>query len=158
MIVIHPIPPESNDFDPDVEPDIDIETETLDAIVQPILGFIRHLKALRSPSKIPLQDDELTLLIVLSLLADPHHWIGKKVTRHLFKVWIERGGKIPNSRSLSKSLYERDCFEFACQYLYDLKIPVQEIAMALGVTRMTIYNTLRFLRDEDFSMLHSTED
>lgn len=88
--------------------------------------------------------DEYLVTILLSLLADPHHHVGKLITRNLFKTWIDRGGQIPVQGTLSRALKEKDTFEFAIQYLYDYGLAIKEIANALGCCQATVRQSIRY--------------
>lgn len=89
------------------------------------------------------------ITILLSLLSDPHHRIGKLVTKDLIRVWYERGGQLPIRGSLSRELTERGPFEFAVQYLYDYGVKTADIARAFSVNKHTIYRHLKYLRAND---------
>jgi hypothetical protein len=113
--------------------------------VNVILAFVEHLISTGgSRRKLPLDRDRLLVTLILALLTDPHHHVGKVITRDLFKTWIERGGKVPIQGYLSRSLRETDEFEFAVQYLYDYGMKLSDIAMALGCTEQTIRNVLKY--------------
>ena len=112
--------------------------------VNVILAFVQHLAQKPSVTKAPLDRDRLMITLVLALLSDPHHHVGKKITRDLFKVWIERGGRVPQRGIISRSLREADEFDFAVQYLYDYGMPIKDIAMALGCSEPTIKSALKY--------------
>lgn len=140
--------------------------------VKIVLSFTRHLEALRgiktakkvcpackhSFDPLAIRDrDEYLITLLLSILADPHHHIGKLITRDLFKVWIERGGIVPKQGCLTRALREQDTFDFAAQYLYDYGMPVKEIAIALGAGEVTVRKAIRFYRKEDTDDLQSVD-
>lgn len=119
--------------------------------VDTILAFTHSIEAMRKAND-PLcinDRDRWLVTAILTLLSDPHHHVGKTITRDLFKLWIERGGRVPKKGHLARSLRETDQFEFAAQYLYDYGMPITEIAIVLGVCRLTAYQMIRYLKEED---------
>ena len=132
--------------------------------VKVVLAFTRHLEGMKgtktakkvcpackhSFDPLAIRDrDEYLITILLSILADPHHHIGKLITRDLFKVWIERGGIVPKQGMLSRELREQDTFDFAAQYLYDYGMPIKEIAIALGAGEATVRTAIRYWRKKE---------
>lgn len=141
--------------------------------VKVVLAFTRHLEGMKgtktakkvcpackhSFDPLAIRDrDEYLITILLSILADPHHHIGKLITRDLFKVWIERGGIVPKQGMLSRELREQDTFDFAAQYLYDYGMPVKEIAIALGAGEATVRKAIRYYRKEDADGQQSVDE
>jgi hypothetical protein len=112
--------------------------------VNVILAFVEHLASASRSTKVPVDRERMIITLILALLTDPHHHVGKVITRDLFKTWIERGGKVPIQGYLSRALRETDEFEFAVQYLYDYGMPMRDIAMALGCTEQTIRNVIKY--------------
>ncbi len=125
-----------------------------------ILTFARYLEGMRmKKSPMVVNDrDRWFITIILSLLADPNHHVGKLITRDIVKVWIERGGQIPKPGPIARFMREADQFEFAAQYLYDYGMPTSEIGIVLGASYDTVWRALRYIREQgrDFSKL-STE-
>lgn len=132
--------------------------------VEIVLAFTRHIESLRTTKtgkKVcpackqgfdPLsirERDRYLVTILLSILADPHHHIGKIVTKNLLKVWFERGGTAGVRGQLANALRDKDQFEFAMQYLYDYGLPPKDIAMALGVNVHTVYRRIKYLKPGD---------
>ncbi len=112
--------------------------------VEVILAFVRHLAQKPTVTKRPLDRDRLIITLVLALLSDPHHHVGKKITRDLFKTWIERGGRVPQRGLIARAIREDDEFDFAVQYLYDYGMPIKDIAMALGCSEPTVLSTIKY--------------
>ena len=132
--------------------------------VEIVLAFTRHIESLRTTKTVkkvcpackqgfdPLsirERDRYLVTILLSILADPHHHIGKIVTKNLLKVWFERGGTACVRGQLANALRDKDQFEFATQYLYDYGLPPKDIAMALGVNVHTVYRRIKYFKPGD---------
>lgn len=131
-------------------------------LVKIILAFTQHIEGQRGIktgikkvcpackcSFNPLESasrDEFLATIILSLVADPNHHVGKTVGRQLFKTWIDRGGRVPKHGALSREMREKAQFEFAVQYLYDYGMPVKEIANALSCSELTVRNHIKYQR------------
>ena len=123
--------------------------------VEMILAFARHIEGSRlkrDPLSIPDRDRWLIALI-LALISDPYHHVGRTIGRHAFKTWIDRGGKVPKQGMIARPLKEPDQFEFAAQYLYDSGMKIKDIAMALGSCEMTIRHTLKYLSTEELQAI-----
>ena len=120
--------------------------------IEIILEALQHIESLR-PRNDPLADmvdrDRLIVAVVLGLLSDPKHHVGKYVGKSLIRAWIERGGQVPMAQKLTRFMKEPDTFEFACQYLHDYGLKVKDIAMALGVSHMAVYRRVWNPRPED---------
>jgi len=119
--------------------------------VEIILAFASQIEGARlkrDPLSIPDRDRWLITLI-LALISDPHHHVGRVIGRHAFKTWIDRGGKVPRQGTIARCLKEQDQFEFAAQYLYDSGMKVKDIAMALGSCELTIRHVLKYLSTEE---------
>lgn len=86
--------------------------------------------------------DEYLVTILLSILSDPDHFVGKKVTRNLFKTWIDRGGRVPIQGFLSRIIREQDSFDFAVRYLYDSGVSIKVIASAFCIAQSTVKTIL----------------
>ncbi len=114
---------------------------------------IEHYDGLRSrldPLKDIMDRERLLVAIIIGMLSDPNHPVGKHLGRDLLAVWIERGGKVPRPYYLSRGLLEPSQFDFTVQYLHDYGMKTTEIANALGVDRQTVYSRVRYMKhDED---------
>ena len=135
---------------PKIEVEEPADFESTDP-VDIILVFLKHIEGHRMrKSPMVINDrDRLLVTMILSLLADPSHHVGKLITRDIIKVWIDRGGHIPRPGQLARSMREPDNFEFAAQYLYDYGMPITEIAIVLGVHRDTVTRTLKYIKEND---------
>lgn len=123
--------------------------------VEIILAFARQIRESRmqkDPLKINDQDAWFVTLI-LALITDPNHHVGRIIGRHAFKTWIDRGGKVPKQGTIARTLKEQDQFEFAAQYLYDSGMKVKDIAMALGSCELTIRHYLKYLSAEELQTI-----
>jgi len=116
-----------------------------------ILEFTQNLEGLRlKRDPLVINDrDRWFVTLILSMISDPNHRIGRLITKDLIRVWIARGGVVPVHGFISRELAERGPFEFAVQYLYDYGMSVAEIARAFNTTRVTIHRYLKFLRDDE---------
>ena len=125
------------------------ETDPVDVI----LAFADHLEGARHPKDVNFiaDRDRWFVTLILSLITDPHHHVGKVITRDLFRTWIDRGGKVPIKGHLAQALRERDEFQFACQSLYDLNVPVKDIAQALMVDVRTVRQAIRWWKEGESS-------
>jgi len=87
--------------------------------IEIIMEALQHIESLR-PRNDPLANvvdrDRLIVAVVLGLLSDPKHHVGKYVGKSLIRAWIERGGQVPMAQKLTRFMKEPDTFEFACQY------------------------------------------
>ncbi len=114
---------------------------------------IDHYDGLRSrldPLKDIMDRERLLVAIILGMLSDPNHPVGKHLGRDMLAAWIERGGKVPRPYYLSRSILETSQFDFTVQYLYDYGMKTTEIANALGVSRDAVYSRVRYRKpDED---------
>lgn len=116
--------------------------------VNVIYAFIEHLMGMKGRGgKIPVDREKLIITTILALLSDPHHHVGKLITRDLFRTWIERGGRVPIIGMLAREMREPDQFQFAVQYLYDYGMPIREIANVLGCHEMTVRTNLKYLKE-----------
>jgi len=128
--------------------------------VEIILAFARHIEVSRL-KRDPLQlhdRDRWFVTLILALISDPHHHVGRIIGRHAFKTWIDRGGKVPRQGTIARCLKEQDQFEFAAQYLYDSGMKIKDIAMALGSCELTIRHTLKYLSTEDQQTMKEIEN
>lgn len=119
--------------------------------VEIILAFARQIEGARlkrDPLSIP-DHDRWFVTLILALISDPYHHVGRIIGRHAFKTWIDRGGKVPKQGNIARTLKEEDQFEFAVQYLYDSGMKVKDIAMALGSCELTIRHYLKYLSTEE---------
>jgi hypothetical protein len=128
--------------------DIPLPSNDPDDPVNQVYGFIVEVLGPRSKGKIPVDRERLIITMTMAMLADPNHKVGKKIGRHLFKTWIERGGRIPYHR-LSRKVCEPDQFMFAAQYLHDHGMAYAEIANVFGVHPMTIYRNIKHHREDE---------
>ena len=121
--------------------------------VEVILAFAEHLEGSRHPKDVNFiaDRDRWFVTLILSLITDPHHPVGKVITRDLFRTWMDRGGKVPIKGHLARTLRERDEFQFACQSLYDLNVSVKDIAHALMVDTRTVRDTIRWWKEGESS-------
>lgn len=123
--------------------------------VEIILAFASQIEGARlkrDPLSIP-DRDRWFITLILALISDPHHHVGRVIGRHAFKTWIDRGGKVPKQGNISRTLKEQDQFEFAAQYLYDSGMKVKDIAMALGSCELTIRHVLKYLSTEELQAI-----
>jgi hypothetical protein len=127
---------------------IPIPSEDPDDPVNVVYDFIIGFLGERSKGKVPIDRERLIITLTLAMLTDPNHRVGKTIGRDLFKVWIDRGGKIPK-RGLGRRLCEPDQFEFAMQYLYDHGMTLKEIANVFGIHWVTVHRVLKYLREAD---------
>ena len=126
-----------------------------DDSVEIILTFARQIEGARlkrDPLSIP-DRDRWFITLILALISDPHHHVGRVIGRHAFKTWIDRGGKVPKQGNIARTLKEQDQFEFAAQYLYDSGMKVKDIAMALGSCELTIRHVLKYLSTEELQAI-----
>jgi len=123
--------------------------------VEIILTFARHIEGSRlKKDQMQLYDsDRWFVTLILALISDPHHHVGRVIGRHAFKTWIDRGGKVPRQGTIARCLKEQDQFEFAAQYLYDSGMKVKDIAMALGSCELTIRHVLKYLSTEELQAI-----
>ena len=119
--------------------------------VEIILAFSRQIEGSRlKRDPLSINDhDRWFITLVLTLISDPSHHVGRTIGRHAFKTWIDRGGKVPKQGNIARTLKEQDQFEFAAQYLYDSGMKVKDIAIALGSCEFTIRNYLKYLSTEE---------
>jgi hypothetical protein len=123
--------------------------------VEIILAFANQIEGARlkrDPLSIP-DRDRWFITLILALVSDPNHHVGRVIGRHLFKTWIDRGGKVPKQGTIARTLKEQDQFEFAAQYLYDSGMKVKDIAMALGSCELTIRHYLKHLSTEELQTI-----
>ena len=128
--------------------------------IEIILAFARQIEGARL-QRDPMQihdRDRWFVTLILSLISDPHHHVGRVVGRHAFKTWIDRGGKVPKQGNIARCLKEEDQFEFAAQYLYDSGMKVKDIAMALGSCELTIRHVMKYLSQEEYQSLHEENE
>jgi len=128
--------------------------------VEIILAFANQIEGARlkrDPLSIP-DRDRWFITLILALISDPHHHVGRVIGRHAFKTWIGRGGKVPKQGTIARTLKEQDQFEFAAQYLYDSGMKVKDIAMALGACELTIRQVLKYLSQEEYQSLHEENE
>ncbi|MCC8991814.1 MAG: hypothetical protein LM514_04390 [Streptococcus sp.] len=128
--------------------------------IEIILAFARQIEGARL-QRDPMQihdRDRWFVTLILALISDPHHHVGRVVGRHAFKTWIDRGGKVPKQGNIARCLKEEDQFEFAAQYLYDSGMKVKDIAMELGACELTIRQVLKYLSQEEYQSIHSEID
>lgn len=124
--------------------------------VEIILAFARQIEGARL-QRDPMQihdRDRWFVTLILALISDPHHHVGRVVGRHAFKTWIDRGGKVPKQGNIARCLKDEDQFEFAAQYMYDSGMKVKDIARALGACELTIRQVLKYLSQEEYQSLH----
>lgn len=113
---------------------------------------IEHYDGLRSrldPLKDLMDRERLLVAIILGMLSDPNHPVGKHLGRYMLAAWIERGGKVPRPYYLSRSILEPAQFDFTVQYLHDYGMKTTEIANALGVSRDAVYNRVRYKKSDE---------
>lgn len=123
--------------------------------VEIILSFANQIEGARlkrDPLSIP-DRDRWFITLILALVSDPNHHVGRVIGRHAFKTWIDRGGKVPKQGTIARTLKEQDQFEFAAQYLYDSGMKVKDIAMALGSCELTIRHYLKYLSTEELQAI-----
>jgi len=128
--------------------------------VEIILAFANQIEGARlkrDPLSIP-DRDRWFVTLILALISDPYHHVGRVIGRHAFKTWIDRGGKVPKQGNIARTLKESDQFEFAAQYMYDSGMKVKDIAMALGSCELTIRHVLKYLSQEEYQSLHEEND
>lgn len=125
-----------------------------------LLTFAKYIEGQRmKKSPVPINDRERWFVtLILSVLADPNHHVGKLIMRNLIKVWIERGGIIPKRGPLAKFMRETDQFEFAVQYLYDYGMTMTEIGRVMGVNYMTVGRHLRFIKEVDRKLISESDE
>ena len=136
------------------------EPAEFDDPVNIILTFASHLEGMRmKKSPMVINDrDRWFITLILSLLADPNHHVGKLIMRDIVKVWIDRGGILPKRGPIAKFMRESDQFEFASQYLYDYGMPITEIGIVLGVHRMTVARCLKYIKEEDRQLVTESDE
>lgn len=121
--------------------------------VEMVMRAIEHYDGLRSrldPLKDMMDRERLLVAIILGMLSDPNHPVGKHLGRNAISAWIERGGKVPRPHYTSRRIMEPSQFDFTVQYLYDYGMKITEIANALGVDRNMVYKRVRYKKpDED---------
>ena len=120
--------------------------------VEMVMRAIEHYDGLRSridPLKDIMDRERLLVAIIIGMLSDPNHPVGKHLGRDLLAAWIERGGKVPRPYYLSRGLLEPSQFDFTVQYLHDYGMKTTEIANALGVDRQTVYSRVRYMKHEE---------
>ena len=132
------------------EPDFTLSLDDTDPDpVDVVLHFAHRLEAMRSASHpLKIERDRLFVTLILALLSDPHHPVGQRITRPLFRTYIERGGKVPRQGRLSLSLLDDDQFTHTVGYLFDSGMKPAEIARALGVRYQTVTRYLQRI-DQD---------
>ena len=118
--------------------------------VETILQLTRHLEGLRN-AKDPLEvndRDRWLVTLVLELLSDPKHHIGKVIGKQAFKTWILRGGRLPTRGYNGIAVIDRDQFEHALLYLSDLGIGPVALGEAFSMKYTSIYEILKRLKSE----------
>lgn len=125
-------------------------TEAIDPI-DILVRFIQRITQLPSSTRFPVTKDRdrLIVTLLLAILSDPNHHINKFITKPLLKVYLERGGRIPQQGILSRSMRDRDQFDHTVQYLYDYGLSIPDIARTLGTHPNTIHKHLKYIREED---------
>ena len=124
--------------------------ETIDQdVVDTILEFAEWVEGRRHKNDtLCVNDrDRWFVTIILGLVSDPHHRVGKVVGRRLLKTWIERGGKLPIEGISQKNIYDDEQLQFAIRYMRDYGMPIEEISNALGLNRLTIMKHLKYYRE-----------
>lgn len=118
-------------------------------VVDTILEFAEWLEGRRHKNDtLCVNDrDRWLVTIILGLVSDPNHRVGKVVGRRLFKTWIERGGKLPLEGISQKNIYECEQLQFAIRYMRDYGMTIEEISNALGLNRLTIMKHLKYYRE-----------
>ncbi len=118
--------------------------------VDVILHFAQRLESLRA-TRNPLQidRDRLLVTIILALLSDPHHHVGKRITKPILQCYLERGGRLYRKGTLAKAMRDPDQFQHTVRYLRDYGMKIRQIAEALGVTIHTVERVLSEMRQQD---------
>ena len=117
--------------------------------VQIILRFAHKIEAARHKNDpLPINDrDEWFVAIVLGLITDPHHLIGRFVGRAAFKAWLRRGGKVPRGGGIP-SVIDNEQFLHALLYLHDLGIGVSDLSRAFSFSVERINQLLKEAEDK----------
>ena len=112
--------------------------------VQVILQFAKRIEESRNKNDpLPINDrDEWFVTLVLGLITDPRHMVGRFVGRAAFKEWIRRGGKAPRFGKLP-SVIDNEQFLHALLYLHDAGVSVTDLAKAFSFTTVHIINLLK---------------
>lgn len=118
--------------------------------VDVVLHFAHRIEAMRS-SRNPIQmdRDRLLVTIILALLSDPHHHVGKQITKPILQCYLDRGGRLNKPGVLARAMRDPDQFRHTIQYLYDSGMKIRNIAEALGVHYNTVIRHLSDVRKED---------
>lgn len=108
--------------------------------VETILQLTARLEGLRNAKDtLSVNDrDRWLVTLVLELLSDPNHHIGKEIGKQAFKTWVERGGRLPGAGYHRIAVIDRDQLEHALLYLSDLGVSNTDLtkAFSLGITRI----------------------
>lgn len=120
--------------------------------VQVILQFAKRIESERNKNDpLPINDrDEWFVALVLGLITDPRHMVGRFVGRAAFKEWIRRGGKVPRFGNLP-SVIDSEQFLHALLYLHDAGVGITDLARAFSFTTVHISNLLKQAENEHAS-------
>lgn len=107
--------------------------------VDVILRFVQRIESMRiERNPWPLDRERLLITIILALLSDPHHLVGKRITRPLLQCYLDRGGRLNKPGVLARAMRDPDQFEHTIRYLHDYGMGVRNISEAMGVSMNTV--------------------
>lgn len=118
--------------------------------VETLLSFIEEMDAVgkvHDPMKTVNRERWIVTLLV-SVLSDPNHRIGREVMRPLIRQWGERGGKYFIRGGISRNMLEPDQFHFSVRYLRDCGLTVRDISRALCVNEYSVIRTLNEFKSD----------